>query len=234
MVGRRDQPVNIRWSVAEIVYSLHDAGSEILLVDDAFLHVVPELLATGATLRAVIYCGDGEAPDGTVPYEELIAGSDPVEDLRVGDDTLAAVFYTGGTTGNPKGVMMSHRADDVGVDLPGGRAVVPARRVVLIAAPMFHMAAVQGWVQQHLLGGAFVFLPTFDPLEVLQLIERHRVSRITLVPTMLQRVLDHPDRASYDLSSVWTLGYGASPISETLLERALEAFPGTGIARATA
>ncbi|WP_370617706.1 acyl-CoA synthetase [Mumia sp. Pv 4-285] len=226
--GAAINPVNVRWSAAEIAYSLADCGSRVLFVDDEFLGVLAHPAVRRLDLL-VVYCGEGEAPDGMVGYEELISAAEPIEDRRRGDDALAAVLYTGGTTGHPKGVMVSHRglvtsaltaqvAEPTSV--PGG--------VNLVVAPLFHIAAIQGWITQQLVGGSFVFLRAFDPVAVLAAIARHRVTRTTLVPTMLQRVVDHPDLASYDLRSLHTLGYGASPISEALLARALEAFPNSG------
>jgi acyl-CoA synthetase (AMP-forming)/AMP-acid ligase II len=102
-------PCNIRWSAAEILYALDDSGSTILLVDDTFRPMVEQFRGDARTLREVIYCGDGPVPDGMHGYEALIAATAPVPDaVRRGDD-LAGIFYTGGTTGFPKGVMLSHR-----------------------------------------------------------------------------------------------------------------------------
>src|SRR3954468_13042384 len=101
-------PVNIRWSPAEIGYSLRDSDTRVLLVDDAFAAVVPALRTEYPDLRTVIHTGDGPTPEGLLAYEDLVAGHDPVEDARRGGDALAGLFYTGGTTGHPKGVMLSH------------------------------------------------------------------------------------------------------------------------------
>ncbi|MCA1846249.1 MAG: AMP-binding protein, partial [Actinobacteria bacterium] len=101
-------PVNIRWSAPEIVYALDDSESAVLVVDDAFAPMVPALREGSRSLRTVIHCGDGPTPDGMLAFEELVAGAEPVEDVRRGGDELAGLFYTGGTTGFPKGVMLSH------------------------------------------------------------------------------------------------------------------------------
>lgn len=106
--GATLNPCNIRWSLAEILYSLEDSGSTVLLIDDAFKGLVAQFCRDSTTLREFIYCGDGEVPEGMHGYEALIAQTDPVPDsLRRGDD-LAGIFYICGTTGFSKGVMLSH------------------------------------------------------------------------------------------------------------------------------
>lgn len=101
-------PCNIRWAPAEVIYSLDDCATTILLVDEAFRPLAAALKAGAKTLREVIYCGDGAVPEGMHGYEALLAASAAVPDAQRGDDDLAGIFYTGGTTGFPKGVMLSH------------------------------------------------------------------------------------------------------------------------------
>ena len=103
-------PVNIRWSTQEVVYSLVDSGTTVLLVDDAFASKVPEIVAGCDALTHVVFCGEGPVPDGALALEQLVADAVPVPDARRGGGDLAGIFYTGGTTGFPKGVMLSHRA----------------------------------------------------------------------------------------------------------------------------
>jgi len=106
-------PVNTRWATAEIAYSLRDSDSRVLLADDAFGPMLPALRAAFPGLATVIHAGDGPAPSGALDYEDLIATAKPVADAHRGGSELAGVFYTGGTTGFPKGVMLSH--DNLGI-----------------------------------------------------------------------------------------------------------------------
>jgi len=101
-------PVNIRWNPKKVAYSLDDCDTRILLVDDLFVPLVPALRQLSASLRTVVYCGDGAVPEGMVGYEALLAQAEPVEDAPHDSDELAAIMYTGGTTGQPKGVMLTH------------------------------------------------------------------------------------------------------------------------------
>lgn len=218
--------VNIRWSVSEIADSLNDCETRVLIVDDAFTDRVEPLRAVCPTLAHVVYAGDGPTPEGTLSFEALIAEHDPVTDSRRGGDQLAALFYTGGTTGKAKGVMLSHQnlmasafgsMSTCAFATPGGS--------MLHAAPMFHLGDLAGWVAHTTLGNTQVAIPRFEPSAVLRAVTEHRVTDLLLVATMVQMVFDHPDCESADLSSVRRLIYGAAPISGPVLRRAMERVP---------
>ncbi|WP_113701786.1 acyl-CoA synthetase [Nonomuraea lactucae] len=228
-------PVNIRWSPAEIGYSLRESATTVLLVDDAFAGQVPALRSEAHQLATVIHCGDGPTPEQMLAYEELLAGADPVEDLRRGGDSLAGVFYTGGTTGLPKGVMLSHTnlmTSALGTTALGG-LVLPGGRF-LHAAPMFHLADLAAWTAQSLVGGTHIMIPAFDPLTVMAAVQKHQVTSTLLVPMMIQIMTDHPERTGYDLSSLINIAYGASTIPQAVLTRAMKAFPTARFAQAYA
>ena len=219
-------PVNTRWSSAEIAYSLIDSETRVLIVDDAFVAMLPQLREAYGGLTAVIHAGDGPCPEGTVSYEELIAHHSPVEDAYRGGDELAGIFYTGGTTGSPKGVMISHTAlvtSSLGF-LAYGDTMTPAGNLLHVA-PMFHLADIGAWMSRNCLGGTHVMEPTFEPASVVEAISRYEVTDMLLVPTMLQMLVDSPAARNADLSSVRHLIYGASPISEALLDRVDKLMP---------
>jgi len=225
--GAAVNPVNTRWSAAEIAYSLDDCDTQVLLIDDPFLPLLPELLARTSSLRTLIHVGDGPTPDGMLSYETLLTEAKPVPDARRGGTDLAGVFYTGGTTGFPKGVMLSHDGLCQNSLFAVAEGMARAGAIGLHAAPLFHIAAITVLGFLWAVGGTHVTLPSFTPLGVLQAIERERISTTVLVPTMIQMTVDHPEAASFDLSSLETLVYGASPISEALVERATKLLPTT-------
>ena len=232
-MGAALNPVNIRWSTAEIAYSLVESDTRVLFVDDAFAAMIPGLREQFPDLRTVIHCGDAESPAGTVDYETLLAENPPIEDTRTGGDDVLGVFYTGGTTGHPKGVMLSH--DNVLVSaigsLASGHFVTPGGRL-LSAAPLFHLAGIAAWTAGCLVGSTHVIVPMFSPAAVMQAIAEHRVTDAMLVPTMIQMLVDDPAAADKDFSSLVHLIYGASPISQALLDRARKVFPAAGFTQA--
>ncbi|MFF2503017.1 long-chain fatty acid--CoA ligase [Streptomyces sp. NPDC058067] len=224
--GAMAHPVNTRWAPAEIAYALSDSDTQVLLVDDDFAHLGPELRERVPGLRTLIHFGDGPTPEGMLDYEELIARHEPVPDLRLGGDNVALLLYTGGTTGTPKGVMVTDRG--LQTSMTSSLCINQSALtdgVSLISAPLFHIGAITGWYSQNLVGGTLVFLPNFTPEAVLGAIQKHRVTSITLVPVMVQMVCDHPDFASYDTSSVERVVYGAAGSPESLLHLAMKSFP---------
>ncbi|MDR0246525.1 MAG: long-chain-fatty-acid--CoA ligase [Burkholderia sp.] len=221
-------PVNIRWTLQEVAYSLDDCDTRILLVDDTFKAMVPALRALSKSLRTVIYTGAGETPDGAKHYENLLARAQPVPDaMRQGQD-LAAVMYTGGTTGQPKGVMLSH-ANMVSCAM-GCLIAIPRGpdSVAVVVAPLFHIGGCALLLQAMQNLHRVVMVPMFEEQAVLEAIQVHRATEIFLVPLMLRRLLDYAAFKTYDLSSVRQLIYGASLIDSALLNRAMAQLSGVG------
>ena len=218
-------PANTRWSAKELAFSFNDCETTHLLIDDAHLHLLPEVLRESHTLKAVVHVGEQACPADLLSYEQLIAEAAPVDDVNADQHELAVIFYTGGTTGFPKGVMCSHNSL-LGAALNRLSMGFPVGPVYLNSAPLFHLAGAMGLWFQLMAGGTHVFLPSFNAQEFMALVQTERVTDSLLVPSMIQMILDHPDFKRYDLSSLAFLIYGASPISETLLDRLGEAFPG--------
>ncbi len=217
--------VNIRWNAKEIAYSLDDCDTRVLFVDDEFSPLIEEIQAHSQALRTVVYIGEKECPAGTLDYMPLMAGAEPVEDALRGGDDLAAILYTGGTTGAPKGVMLSHGnlySCSIGAVMPDCRR---DRVVGLHSAPFFHVAGVGLILQLALRLGKHVVLPRFEELAVLEALQREKVEETFLVPTMLRAVLNHPRFDEFDIGSLRALLYGASPIDSTLLKLALKKMP---------
>ncbi|MGO4761696.1 long-chain-fatty-acid--CoA ligase [Cupriavidus sp. 2KB_3] len=234
--GAALNPVNTRWSAAEILYSFNDSATAILIVDDPFTVVARKVAAECPTLRHIIYAGDGETPEGMLNYEALVADSEPVEDAYRHGDDLAGIFYTGGTTGFPKGVMLSHTNLVSSACNQPMTGTFDESIVMLHVMPMFHLACFASINAVFLIGGTHVPMAAFDPGQMLETIARDAVTSVLLAPTMIQMGLDwreqNPQRAAdLDLSSLGLIRYGASPMTPALLARTRAAFPNVEFAQ---
>jgi acyl-CoA synthetase (AMP-forming)/AMP-acid ligase II len=223
--GAAVNPINTRWSAAEIAFSLDDCETAVLCVDDNFVGLLGELKAQSSALKSVIHATDKQASAGLIDYEGLIAASEPAPFEGGSGDDLAGVFYTGGTTGKPKGVMLSHSALTLNalmllVACPFDDTAVPLQNL-----PMFHLAGLSFLLRGLMRGCRLVILPGFTPASVFTAVAEHRLTHVMMVPTMLQMLADDASMRQYDLSSVVWVGYGASPISEAVLKRVSDMFP---------
>jgi len=205
-------PLNNRYALPELRYVLHDAGVKVLLADEPHAALASEL--------ADIVPGIVMAPSD---YEKLLDDSPELALENGGEDMLAGIFYTGGTTGAAKGVMLTHRnlvTNALHVTVAFGFS---ERDIYLHAAPMFHLADGAATYAVTWVGGAHTFVPQFAPAQVLRALESDRVTFSTWVPTMLNAVINHPDLDKTDISSLRMIAHGGSPIAEDLLERAIRA-----------
>ena len=227
-LGAIVNPINFRWSVEEVAYALRDSESIALFVDDAHAPMIDALLDACPMLRIVVFCGDGATPEYAQNMEALIASAEAIEEHAGSDDETFGVFYTGGTTGSPKGVLLSHRNLYTSALAMMAEGPFGTGSIGLHAAPMFHLADMMTSTCLLLRGGTHVMLPAFRPDVALQTIARHRITELLLVPAMMQALVDSPEFRQHDTSSVRTLLYGASPASESLIDRAQAAFPNVG------
>jgi long-chain acyl-CoA synthetase len=223
--GRVLNALNTRLSTAELSFILDDSGASTLIVDDAFADQGAELALSCPKLRTVVHTGSLPTPDGLTSLEELLGDARPRAALPVAESDIAGVFYTGGTTGLPKGVMLSHR-----------NLVTNAKHALLLwgfdatdrylhAAPMFHLADGAATLALTWVGGAHVVVPAFDPSSWCETVTRHRVTRATLVPTMINRLLVSECLTETDLSSLRSIAYGGSAMPRALITKAMDYIP---------
>ncbi|QHN17162.1 AMP-binding protein [Gordonia amarae] len=221
-------PVNTRWNRAEIADSLDEAGVGVLIVDDAFVELGHLLVSDVPGIAALVYAGAGESVDGLPSIDQMATDGPVIADAhRCGDQPLG-LFYTGGTTGRSRGVVLSHNAVVTSALGFAAMRTIGTESVCMVSAPLFHLAQFSGWVAAALVGATQVVLPAFDPVAVMRLIQDHRITRAVLVPTMLHAVLNHPKAGDFDLSSLETVVYGGSPIAQATLDHAREFLPAAG------
>jgi len=190
-------PVNVRWSLEEKAYCLADSGAKLLIADSAHWGEAGELVAGSTELACLISVDgeDGSLPAGAVGYEALIADATPVADARRGGEDLAALFYTGGTTGRAKGVMLSH--DNFIANSMTALVNLGIREdsVHLHVAPLFHLAGGSRVFTVTVAAGTHAVIPRFEPELFLSSIERFGVTVTVVVPSMLNALLNEADFA---------------------------------------
>ena len=218
--------LNFRLALAELEFIVNDSAATVLCADARQWDDGGRARASAAR-RCSSWCGWTTATLPTAHRRGTswrpTTGASPPADLDA--DCVAAITYTGGTTGLPKGVMQTH-----------GNLVVNAKHMLwanplfesdrfLHLTPMFHSAGVANMYAQTLVAGTQITCPGFDPDLVGRMIERYRVSVCVLVPTMINMFLNHPATAERDLSSWRLCLYAASPIPMALLQRAMAELP---------
>ena len=221
LAGALIVPLNTRWHMNEVIQTLADSGSEWVFVDERFAQCAQQIRDALPHMKNIFYYAAGSCPEGLTDFRSLDKSEITFQEPH--EDDLVGLFYTSGTTGGPKGAMLSHRnlySNAVHTLLPP--ALLPPHCKFLHAAPMFHLADVGAILGLTLIGASHSFVPTFDAEAVLQAIQRYRISNVVLVPAMINAVVNHPSFSAYDLSSLERVAYGASPMPLPLLRLAKE------------
>ena len=233
--GAVNVAVNWRLAPAEMAAVIDDARAKVLVVHPEFVPCLASMESGLPWVSRVVVLGDpkahadiGGASDlaRRVGYEDWLADH-PATDLghEGGPDDVSMQLYTSGTTGLPKGVMLANRNMEVMLELAARDAFeIDERTVSLVAMPLFHIGG-SGWALSGMSrGGTSVILRDTDPVELLRLVADERITHAFLVPAVLMALLAAPGVAETDMSSLDTILYGASPISEDVLVRCLEVF----------
>jgi long-chain acyl-CoA synthetase len=225
--GASAVPLNIRWRANELAEAIDDAAVRILIVDDANLETAHELAAGAPDDLRVIYAGERDAPLPYPFYEALIEDAAPSRCHEQGGDAVFAIFYTGGTTGRSKGVMVSHGNIISSTLASVAENMFAEDTVYLNCMPTFHLSSAWPVVAAVMTGAKSIVQATVEPGNMLEAIDREHITETFLVPTTIQMLIEHPSFPSCNTRSLRRVIYGASPITETLLDRALAAFPQT-------
>jgi long-chain acyl-CoA synthetase len=223
-IGAVMVPLNTRLAAPEIEYILADSGAVALFIDGSMAHHLTALEGKIPNVREVVWLDDIASPEGMLHFEDL-AAYDPVADVGAGNDELAGLFYTGGTTGRAKGVMLTHTnlvANAMnavaGMGFTGDTAYIHS-------GAMFHLADGASTFGVTLSGGRHAFVPRFEPAEVLETIAAARITHAQFVPTMINMLVNHPRFSEFDISSLNFILYGASPMPEGVLRMAMQMMP---------
>lgn len=218
-------PLNTRLAPAELMHLMKHSSVAALLYDDDFAPVMRKASAELPSLRLLVSLGEGDPPSGVHSCEALVQDSTPAESAICRPEDLQGIFYTGGTTGLPKGVMLSH----------GNLAHQTSLHVLdlgwspdtsyLHVLPMFHLG---GFTILHALtslAGTHHYMPRFELEPCLTLLADRRINAAALGPVIIGWMLDYPHLSRLDLGALRHLAYGTAAISEPTLRRTVELLP---------
>ncbi|MEE8465831.1 MAG: long-chain-fatty-acid--CoA ligase [Dehalococcoidia bacterium] len=217
-------PINFRAKTDELAQMLEIAQPACLLIGQRYLQ-----LAAGASVpsgRVIVL--DGEAEGGSISYDTLLAGSSPdqMHFPEAGDEDTTVIMFTAGTTGVPKGVMLTHDSFTSLLLATVEPADPDIEESNLISVPFYHIAGLQAALAAVYGGRTLVVMRQFEPAEWMQLVQEYGANRAMLVPTMLKHLMEHPNFSDYDLSSLNVITYGAAPMPLAVIREAIERFPG--------
>ncbi|HLZ99903.1 MAG TPA: AMP-binding protein [Steroidobacteraceae bacterium] len=214
-------PINYRLAAAEVAFMMRDCGAKILIFEAQYAPMVERLRSELRDVRQYICIGAG--PDWATEFEALVAlGTAEGPPIEPRSDDYVALWYTSGTTGRPKGVPWRQesvwetaRANVLATELTGDSRVLQVTPLYHIGGKGYALGA--GWV-----GGTVVLHRAFSPVDMLETIQRERITMTFMVAAMLQAVLEVPHLRDYDLSSIRMIVTAAAPIPVPLLRRAIE------------
>jgi len=245
-------PLNAWWTGAELCYGLDHSGAKLVVCDaQRWDRIRPHLGALPKLAQAIVARIDGALEGPAVTLESIIGtprgyGDLPDMDIppvEIAPDDDATLFYTSGTTGRPKGALGTQRniltclisssyANQRSALRRGEAPTPPEPKVGLIVIPMFHVTACNAFLMATIAtGSTIVFMRKWDTVKAFELIEKERVTATGGVPAIAWQLLEHPDRARYDLSSLESIAYGGAPSAPELVRRIesdLHALPSNG------
>jgi long-chain acyl-CoA synthetase len=230
------------WHTEEIAYALRDSGCRYLIVDEHLYERVAPIIDSIEHLEKVFYIGE-HPPEGTLPIGLLLTPRSDAPSVPIAEDDPFVILYTSGTTGRSKGCITTHRGTIaqvhgilhnfvVGMLTRGENpldnvAAAGNAMATLLTSPLFHVAGLHSTVCTSMTAGTKLVFgpPKFDPEEVMRIIARERVTTWMAIPTLLQRLLDHPRLGEHDLSSLQGISTGGAPAAAELLQKAARVLP---------
>jgi acyl-CoA synthetase (AMP-forming)/AMP-acid ligase II len=224
-------PLNFRAKEKELTYMLNTAEATTLIAGERYISLIQSIKPELKYLKNLISLE--KKHDDMLYYEDIIKESSPDElSTEIDDKDTTILMYTAGTTGFPKGVMLSHNSFGTYVlenVTPADPDLVEAN---ILTVPLYHVAGIQAMMAAIYGGRTLVMERQFDPEEWMTLVENEKANRAMMVPTMLKQLLDNPNFKKHDLSSLKVITYGAAPMPLPVIRKALEEFPGVSFINA--
>ena len=213
-------PVNWRAKPDELDYVLGDAGAKAV----CFEPVSSEAVASAPHARTIPRIAVGGAGGGTLAFDDLIGLPPADASPRAGPDDVSVMLYTSGTTGRPKGVPRTHAAERAAAVAHVAQNRYGYGERTLGVMPLYHTMGVRSLLSMALISGTYICQPRFETSAALDLVGRHRITNLFLVPTLYHDLLADPTFGAADVSSVRKLGFAGAPMTDGLLRRLADAF----------
>ena len=219
-------PINFRARSEELSFMLNDSGVKAIVAGQRYQDMIRSVKPELTTLEHQITL---EAPaDDFVFYEDLLANSSDEERFPTADgEDVTIVMFTAGTTGTPKGVMLSHNSFSSYILANVEPVDMDVAEKNILTVPLHHIAGVQAVMAAIYGGRTLVLQRQFDEEGWMKLVQDEKVNRAMMVPTMLKRLMDQPTFKDYDLSSLRVITYGAAPMPLEVIKKAIGEFPNT-------
>jgi acyl-CoA synthetase (AMP-forming)/AMP-acid ligase II len=221
-------PLNFRLSPKELAFILKDSGAFLLIASRRFGENVGPLLEMDTGLKQIIWTGSEETttPVESFDYEDILKGKSttppPVPEMS--DEDVAHLYYTSGTTGRPKGVVLSHKNVCIHALAAIAELKLGDYDNWIHVAPLFHLADAWATFAITWAGGKHVVVPDFDPPLVLSTIQQERVTITNMIPTMLNMLVNTPGVETHDFSSLRAILSGGAPIAPEVVKKIMETF----------
>jgi acyl-CoA synthetase (AMP-forming)/AMP-acid ligase II len=221
-------PLNIRLSPRELSFILKDSGAVLLIASRRYSEQVVAIKEKETKLRRIIWTGQGETPaiSSSVDYEALIedASNEPLPNPSISERDIAQLYYTSGTTGRPKGVILSHKNVCTHALAAIAELKMCDRDNWIHAAPLFHLADAWATFAITWVGGKHVVVEDFEPSLVLSILQDEEITITNMIPTMLNMLVNTPVVDNYNYSSLRAILSGGAPIASEVVKRIMEAF----------
>ena len=223
-------PLNSRAKGDELTYMLNSSEANTLFVGERYIDLVNSLRSGLSSVKNFISIESKH--DGMLYYEDML--SSPAEEVvtEISDDDTTILMYTAGTTGLPKGVMLSHNSFAIYVLENVTPADPELEEGNILTVPLYHVAGIQAMMAAIYGGRTLVMERQFEPVEWMELVEAEKANRAMMVPTMLKQLIEHPDFSKHDLRSLRVITYGAAPMSLEVIKKAVDVFPGVSFINA--
>ncbi len=230
-IGAIYVPLNFRAKGNELAYMLNSSEAEAIFIGERYIELINSIKPELNTVKNFVSL-DGPS-DGMLYYEDIIAEASPDDVFTdINDDDTTILMYTAGTTGFPKGVMLSHNSFSIYVLENVSPADPDTREGNILTVPLYHVAGIQAMMAAVYGGRTLIMERQFEAGEWMELVEKEKANRAMMVPTMLKMLMDHPDFSKHDLSSLRVITYGAAPMPLEVIKKAVELFPGVSFINA--